>query len=141
MQSKWFLSQQSKQKQNKIKIGVFTTMFLMQYFCLCGILLFSKSCNWNWKHLINYKEQGKKVFWHVILHSYLCNAFNIIFFPKHSEIKRMWPINSSKQEIVLSCDGKQLFVQYFVKVFDQNQKHVEVWTQRTGTPTDFTVPW
>ena len=29
---------------------------------------------WNWKQLTNCKVQGKKVFWHVILHSYLCNA-------------------------------------------------------------------
>ena len=28
----------------------------------------------NWKHLTNHKVQGKKVFWHVILQSYLCNA-------------------------------------------------------------------
>ena len=27
---------------------------------------------WNWKHLTNRKVQGKKVFWDVILHSYLC---------------------------------------------------------------------
>ena len=43
MQNKWLLSQQSKQKQNKIKFGIFTAMFLMQYFCLHGILPFSKS--------------------------------------------------------------------------------------------------
>ena len=27
MQNKWFLSQQGKQKWNKIKIGIFTVMF------------------------------------------------------------------------------------------------------------------
>ena len=27
MQNKWFLRQQSKQKQSKIKIGIFTAMF------------------------------------------------------------------------------------------------------------------
>ena len=27
--------------------------------------------SWNWKHLINCKAQVKKVFWHMILHSYL----------------------------------------------------------------------
>ena len=53
----------------------------------------------------------------------------------------MWPINSSKEEIVLSRDSKELFVQRFVKVFDQNWKHVEARNQRTGTPADFTVPW
>ena len=40
----------------------------------------------------------------------------------------------------LSGDSKELFEQRFMKVFDQNQKHVEVRNQRTGTPADFTVP-
>ena len=31
---------------------------------------------------------------------------------------------------------KELSVQRFVKVFDQNQKHVEARNQRTGTPVD-----
>ena len=79
------------------------------------------------------KVQGKKVFWHVILHSYLCNALRKFFvkvesnwcFSKiYSEIKSTWPINSRKEEIVLSCDSKELFVHRFVKVFDQNQIHV-----------------
>ena len=38
-------------------------------------------------------------------------------------------------------DTKELFVQRFGKVFDQNSKHVEAQNQRTGTPADFTVPW
>ena len=37
-------------------------------------------------------------------------------------------------------DTKELFVQRFGKVFDQNSKHVEAQNQRTGTPADFTVP-
>ena len=64
-----------------------------------------------------------------------------MFSKTYSEIKCMWPINSSKQEIVLSRDGKELFVQHFVKVFNQNRKHTEVWNKRTGTPADLTVPW
>ena len=47
----------------------------------------------------------------------------------------------SKEEIVLSRDSKELFVQQFVQVFDQNWKHVEVQNQRTSTPADFTVLW
>ena len=49
-------------------------------------------------------------------------------------------VNSSKEEIDLSRDSKELFEQCFVKVFDQNWKHMEVWNQRTGTPAGFTVP-
>ena len=48
--------------------------------------------------------------------------------------------NQIKQEIVLSRDSKELFEQRFMKVFDQNRKHVEARNQRTGTPADFTVP-
>ena len=33
----------------------------------------------------------------------------------------------------MSRDSKELFVQRFVKVFDQNWKHVEARKQRTGT--------
>ena len=51
----------------------------------------------------------------------------------------MWPINSSKEEIVLSCDSKKLIAQHFVKVFDYNRKHMEGQNQRTGTPADFTI--
>ena len=46
-----------------------------------------------------------------------------------------------QQKIDLSRDSKELFEQRFVKVFDQNRKHVEARNQRTGTPADFTVPW
>ena len=69
MQNKWILSQQSKQKQNKIKIEIFTAMFLMQYFCLHGIPSIFQIIPWNWKHQTNHKVEGKKVFRHVILHS------------------------------------------------------------------------
>ena len=62
-------------------------------------------------------------------------------FPKHSEIESTWPFNSSKQEFVLSRDSKQLFVQRFVKAFDQNWKHVEARNQRTYIPANSAVLW
>ena len=61
------------------------------------------------------------------------------FSKTYSETKSSWPIKSSKEEIFLSCDSKELFEQRFVKVLDQNQKHVEARNQRTGTPAYFTV--
>ena len=74
----------------------------------------------------------------------LCVSFSskskaINVFPKHSEIKSTLPIKSSKEEIVLPRDNKELFEQRLVKVFDQNRKHLEVRNQRTGTPD--AVPW
>ena len=39
----------------------------------------------------------------------------------------------------MSRDSKKLFVQHFVKVFDQNRKQVETRNQRTGTLADFAV--
>ena len=56
-------------------------------------------------------------------------------------MENTWPINSNKEEIVLSRDSKELFVQRFVKVFDQNVMHVEARNQRTGTPADFIAQW
>ena len=50
-------------------------------------------------------------------------------------------INQLKQEIVLSRDRKELFVQRFVYVFDQNRKHVEAQNQRTDTTADFALLW
>ena len=40
----------------------------------------------NWKHLINHRMQGKKVFWHAILHSYLCNTLCKFFLSKSKVI-------------------------------------------------------
>ena len=92
---------------------------------------FSPSCSvfqtipWNWKHLTNRKVQRKKIFWHVILHSKcatLCVSFSSkskvikCFSKTYSEIKSTWSINSSKEELVLSRDSKELFVQRFMKV-------------------------
>ena len=55
-------------------------------------------------------------------------------FFQNTEIKSTWSINSNKEEIVLSRDSKELIVQCFVEVFDQNRKHVEARNQRTSTP-------
>ena len=44
-------------------------------------------------------------------------------------------MNSSKEETVLPCDSKELFVQQFcIKI-----KHLVGQNQRTDTPADFTV--
>ena len=48
-------------------------------------------------------------------------------------------MNSSKEENDLSRDSKKLFEQRFVKVSEQNRKHVEARNQRTGTPAGFTA--
>ena len=49
--------------------------------------------------------------------------------------------NQFKQEIVLSRDSKELFVKRFVKVFDENWKHMEERKKKSGNPAAFTVPW
>ena len=125
-QNEWFLS---KQKQNKIKIGIFTAMFRFP----------------NHTHKLKAPDQpqnaGEESLLTRVLHSYLCNALCKIFikiesncFSKtYSEIESTWPIISHKEEIVLARDGKELFVQRFVKVFDQIWMHVEALNERTGT--------
>ena len=96
---------------------------------------------WNWECLVNRKVQGKKACWHVILNSYLRNALSKFFYKNRKDLmlfenifwnRSTWPINSSKEEILLR-DSKELFVQRFVKVFDQNWKQVEPQNLRTGT--------
>ena len=149
MQNKWSLRQQSKQKQNRIKIRIFFAMFLMQYFCLHSILRFSTSYPEIESTWPTAKCRGRKSFdtwYYIVTCAMLCVSFSskskaINVFPKHSEIESLWPINSRKEEIVLSRDIKEFFVQRFMKVFDQNWKHVEVWNQRTVTLADFIVPW
>ena len=149
MQLQQSFSQQGKQKQNKSKIGTFTAMFLMQCFCLHGIAAFSKSypeIESTWTTAKCKERKSFDAWYYIVTCATLCVSFspkskanNVL--PKHSKIQSTWPINSSKEEIVLSRDNKELFVQRFLKVFDQNRKHVETRNQRTGAPADFNVPW
>ena len=100
-----FLSQQSKQKWSKIKIGIFTAMFLLQYFCLLDICV--PNHNLKLKAPDQPQSAGRTVFWHMILHSSYCNVLCKFFikiesncFSKtFSEIESTWPLNSSKEEI------------------------------------------
>ena len=64
-----------------------------------------------------------------------------MFFKTCFEIESNLSINSSKEEIALSRDSKELFVQLFVWVFDQNRKHGDPRDQKIDTPSDFTVLW
>ena len=66
-----------------------------------------------------------------------------MFFPKHSEIESTWPVNSSKEDIVLSRDSRELFAQRFVKVFDQNWKYVQIVREikEQAPQLTFFVPW
>ena len=110
-------------------------MFLMQYFCLHDILPFSKL-----RAPDQPQSAGEEACWHVILNSYLRNALRKFFYKNRKHLlfenifwnRSTWPINSSKEEILLR-DSKELFVQRFVKVFDQNWKHVKPQNLRTGT--------
>ena len=83
----------------------------------------------------DFEWKGKKSFgknpWNIHSCAMLCVSFSskskaINVFSKH--------ILKSKAH-----DSKELFEQHFVKDFDQNQKHMEAWNQRTSTPGDFTA--
>ena len=97
-QNKWFLSQQSKRKRNKIKIRIFTAMFYFQNQTLklkapdqpilnssCATLCVSfssksKASNVFPKHILKSKARDqsnqarKKLFCHIIVTNYLSNA-------------------------------------------------------------------
>ena len=98
--------------------------------------------SWNWKHLIK-----RKVFWHLILHSYLCNALykflitiekSLCFSKAYSEIESTRSINWD-MEFYDSCKQK-----WFCQVnylYNVNRKHVEARNQWTNTSAAFTVLW
>ena len=84
--------------------------------------------SWNWKHLTYCKVQVKKVFWHLILHSYLCNALctfftkiesNLCFSKTYSEIDCTWSINSSKKlffQMILYNYLYNSLCKFFIKI-------------------------
>ena len=93
-------------------------------------------------------QDGQKVFWHVY-YTVTCPTVCVKFSSKLKAIvfqnifwnQKHVTNQTSKDEIILSRDSKELFEQRFVKVFDQNPKQVEARNQRTGTPAEFTVTW
>ena len=148
MQNKLFLSQQSKEKWNKIKIGISTAMFLMQYFCLYSLLLFSKlypKIESTWPTTKCRRRKSFACMWYYIVPC--CRHY--VSFP--SRLKAIvFPKLILKSK---ACDqsiqgSKKLFCHKIVKNYlcnilwkflPQNWRHVEAWNQRTGTPADFTA--
>ena len=68
---------------------------------------------WNWKHLMNHKVQGKKVFWQIILRGYLCNT--LLRFSSKSKAINVFHILKSKGRDQLSQARKKLFCLVIVK--------------------------
>ena len=84
-------------------------MFLFQYFCLHGILPFSKSYPEIESLWSTAKYRGRKSFdtWYYVILHILRDIFikiesNYFFSKTYSEIGSTWSINSSNEEIVLS---------------------------------------
>ena len=96
------------------------------------------------------KLRGRKSFdrWCYIVLVLHCVSFSskskaINVFSKHI-LKSETRDQSNRAGKKLFChvlSRKELFEQRFVKVFDQNWKHMEARNQRTGTPADFLVHW
>ena len=93
-----------EQNQNRnFYLHIFKEIFLLTWLSSVFQVIF-----WNWKHLINCKMQGKKIFWYTILHSCLCNILCKLFLKieskcfseTYSEIESMWSVKTNKKEIV-----------------------------------------
>ena len=73
---------------------------------------------WNhilkWKALDQLQSAGEESLLTCDIMFFFIKIKSNCFFKTYSEIKSMWSINSSKEEIVLSCDSKELFAQHFV---------------------------
>ena len=119
MQNKWFLIQQSKEKQSKIKIGIFTAMLLMQYFCLHGILPFSKSyleIESTWSTAKCMERKSFDMWYYIVACATLCVSLSskseaINVFPKH--ILKLKAINSTRDQSTQA--RKKFFYHVIVK--------------------------
>ena len=124
----------------------------MQYFCLCGILPFSKSYPGIKSTWPTAKCRGRKscdTWYYIVTCATLCVSFSskskaINVFSKHI-LKSKACDKSIQARKKLFCHvivkNYLWFVQHFVKDLDQNWKHMEVGNQGTDTPADFTAPW
>ena len=141
----------SEEKRSKIKIGIFTTMFLMHYFCLHGILPFSESypeMESTWKPAVCRGRKSFDPWYYIVTCATLCVSFSskpeaIHVFPKH--------ILKSKARDQLVQASKKLFDHVIVKNYLCNVSFDQkgFWSKskaRGGAksknrhPADFTVP-
>ena len=93
---------------------MFTTIFLLFLLTLHSSVF--QIISWNWKQLINHKVQAKKkVFWHMILHSYLYKA--LCKFSLKSKATNVFPkhILKSKARDKSIQERKKLFCHVIVK--------------------------
>ena len=90
-----------EQNQNQnFYLHIFKEIFLLTWLSSVFQVIF-----WNWKHLINCKMQGKKIFWYTILHSSLCNILCKLFLKieskyfseTYSEIESTWSIAKCRE--------------------------------------------
>ena len=143
-------SQLSKQKQNKIKIEIFTAIFLIQYFCLHGILSFSKSYPESGSLWPTAKFRGRKSFdtWYYIV---ICATLWVSFLSK-SKATNVFPkyILKLKARYQSIQARKKLFCQVIVKNYLCNVscefliKIESTWRREIKEQThqaDFTVLW
>ena len=139
------LSQESKQKWKKIKIGIFTAMFLMQYFCLHSIVPFSKSyplteCTW-----LTARCRGRKSFdtrYYIVTCATLCVSFSLkskaIFFPKHIlKLKARHQSTQAKKKLF----SHMIVRNYLCYVSWKFWSKLKALGDSNRTPAGFTVPW
>ena len=104
-------------------------MFFMQYFCLHSILPFSKlypEIESTWATTKCSKRRSFDMWYYIVTCATICVSFSskskaINVFPKHiSEIKSMWPINSSKKKLFCHVIVKNymcnILQKFFIKI-------------------------
>ena len=139
-------SQQNNQQRNKIKIVIFTAIFLIQHFCLHYIFPFSKSIESTWSTAKCRRRKSFDTLYYMVICSTLCVSFSsdskaTNVFQKH--ILKSKPRDQSIQA------RKKLFCHLIVKNYLCNIlskfliKIESAWrrNQKTDTPGDFTVQW
>ena len=131
-----------------MKFKILTAMFLMQHFCLHGILPFSKSYTENKNTWPNTKCRERKCFdpwYYIVTCATLCVSFSskskaINIFPKQIlKSKTRDQSTQKRKELFFHVIVKNYLCNVLWKFFNQNRKQVEAGNQRTGTPADFTL--
>ena len=133
------LSQQSKQKRNKIKIRILTAMFRFPIHTL------------KFEAPDQPQSTGDRKSFDTWYYSVTCATPCVSFSSKTKAINVFLKhILKSKARDQSNQARKKLFCHVIVKnylsnvswkFFDQNWKHVVERNQRTGTPAGFTVSW
>ena len=120
--------QQSKQKRSKIKIGIFTVIFLISYFCLHGILSSSKSYPEIESTWSTASASEESILTRDITQVFV-QRFVYVFHKTYSDIESTWSISSSKEKLLCRVIVKNylrnVLCKFLIKIESMWRREIE----------------